>query len=78
MCYRDPLMAERKLEDVQVRRDCLHHLELCTFTFHVAVYRNKELEQVVSLSDCVNYFRMNFKDCVFVYYNVIILYVICR
>lgn len=54
MCYRDPLMAERKLEDVQVRHDCLRHLKLCAFTFRVAAYRNKELEQVVSLSDCVN------------------------
>jgi len=53
MCYRDPLTAKKKLEDVQVRLVCLHHLKFCTFTFHVAAYRNKELEQVVSLSDCV-------------------------
>ena len=43
MCYRDPLMAKEKLEDVQVRHGCLHHLKFCTFPFHVAAYRNKEL-----------------------------------
>ena len=54
MCYRDPLMAKQKLEDVQVRLGCLQHLKLCTATFCVAAYRNKELEQAVSLSDCVS------------------------
>jgi len=54
MCYRDPLMAEQKLKDVQVRHGCPLHLKLRTFTFRVAAYQNKELEQVVSLSDCVN------------------------
>jgi hypothetical protein len=54
LCHSDPRMSEQKLEDVQVRHVFPLPLKLCMLTLHVAVYRNKELEQVVSLGDCVN------------------------
>jgi hypothetical protein len=54
MCYRDPLAAQQKLKDVQVRHGRPLHFKLCTFTFCVAVYQNKELEQLLPLTSCVN------------------------
>jgi hypothetical protein len=54
LCYSDPWMAEQKLKNIQVRHGRPLPLKLCTLTPCVAVYRNTELEQVVSLSDCVN------------------------
>jgi hypothetical protein len=40
LCYSDPLMAEQKLKDVQVRHGCPLPLKLCTLALHVAVYQN--------------------------------------